>query len=148
MIEIMMDYSILTGLVVGTVALFSRVYIFPLIQRKIFAIGGLLFGKRLVEALNLGLSFSFYSLDSDGFEMSPNKKKNRVIIQDPLRIEDDEFLTSKNTPYIFFDPNTMKIKGYFHVINHESIVDKHSRAVYEGKLELIEKIEIKGDSNE
>lgn len=149
MIEFMMDYSILTGLVVGIVVLFSRVYIFPLIQRKIFAIGGLLFTSRLVETLNSGLSFAFYSLDSDGFEMSPNKnKKNRVIIHDPLRIEDDEFFTSKNTPYIFFDPNTLKIKGYFHVLNFESIVDKRSRAVYKGELELIEKIDLKGENNE
>lgn len=85
MIELMMEYSILTGLVVGIIVLFSRVYIFPLIQRKIFAIGSLLFSSRLVETLNSDLSFAFYSLVSDGFEISPNmNKKNRVIIHDPL----------------------------------------------------------------
>ena len=59
-----------------------------------------------------------------------------VIIKDPLRIEDD-LITSKATPFIFYDPKTLKIKGCFYALNAELSKDKYASNVYEGQLVLM-----------
>lgn len=132
-------YPFTTGLILGTVCLVFRL-LRPLIIRFDF-VGKPYFNYAIVKKiLEANHTVVMYEVSSNGRKsVIDEEQAQKVYIKDPLRIEDD-LLFSKVTPHIHYDPNTLKIKGYFHLLSPEMAKDKYFETVYEGQLVLIEHI--------
>lgn len=130
----LINYSFLVGLVLGFLILIFRLFVLPFFVKGGTDLGQGVFLEKLVNILNLNHSVVVYDVASDGRIL---KNRDNVVIDDPLRIEDDT-LAKKSIPYIFFDPKTLKVKGYFHALSAESLKDKYAEKVYEGRLVLVD----------
>lgn len=133
MLSILVNHPVISGVIIGIFVLLVRLFIFPIVFKQIDSIGNVFYLFRLKKILNSGHSLVLYNVSYDG--KSPQIKQNEII-ESPLRIEDD-LISSKVIPFVFYDPTTLKIKGYFHALNKESLVDKYASDVYEGHLVLI-----------
>lgn len=132
-------YPFSTGLILGTVCLVFRL-LRPLILRFDF-VGTPYFHYAIVKKIfEADHTVVMYEVSSNGHKsVIDEEKSQRVFIEDPLRVEDD-VMFSKVTPHIYFDPKTLKIKGYFHLLSPNMAKDKYYETVYEGQLVLIEHI--------
>lgn len=139
MFSLLVDSPLITGISLGLLILLTRLFVFSYILRNIEALGSYDYLNKLKDVLNSGHSLVLYDVRSDGKEPRITNDPN---INDPLRIEDD-LIAFKSLPLIFFDPKTMKIKGYFHALNADHFKDKYSKNVYEGYLTLVENTEKK-----
>lgn len=133
MISILINYPVISGVVIGLSILVIRLFIFPIIMKGDSPIGNIFYLLKLKSILKLGHSLILYDVSSNGKEP---QKTSSSIINDPLRIEDD-LVASKVAPFVFYDPKTLKIKGYFHALNAEIYKDKYANNVYEGHLVLM-----------
>ena len=124
---------ILSGLIIGLSILLFRIFILPLFLRRDGFLGEHLYLKKLVNILNLGHSLVLYNVSYDGKNLQVG---DSTVIKNPLRIEDD-IIAKKTIPFIFFDPQTLKVKGNFHALSPESFKDKYAETVYEGHLVLV-----------
>lgn len=132
----LINYSFLVGMVLGFLILIFRLFVLPVFVKGGTELGQGVFLEKLVNILNLNHSVVVYDVASDG-RILKNRDRDNVVIDDPLRIEDD-MLAKKCIPYIFFDPKTLKVKGYFHALSAESLKDKYTEKVYEGRLVLVD----------
>ncbi|AKQ32605.1 MULTISPECIES: hypothetical protein [Acinetobacter] len=125
------------AITIGLLSLFIRLYILPKIRSSEGPQSEIFFAKNLIEILNSDHNLVMYVNNSDGKSPDSNMRDN-VIIKDPLRFEDDYLITRASSPHIYFDPKTLKVKGYFFLHSKGTFQDKYADTVYEGQLELLE----------
>ncbi|EOZ8645553.1 hypothetical protein ACQWTT_001304 [Acinetobacter baumannii] len=141
------DHPFLTGLIAGAIGLVIKLLKPYLINTFDNSLGQFYFHHfGLKKVLENGHTVVMYDLASNGKESIRDKSNSKVFIDDPLRIEDD-FLFSKVTPHFHYDPKTLKIKGFFHLLSKEAAIDKYYKTVYEGKLVQIKHIPAPQDEN-
>lgn len=133
MYTLLLKSPLISGIIIGFFILLIRLFVLPLFLKSDSFLGKNLYLNRLVNILNLGHSLVLYDVSSDGKYL---QEKDNTVINNPLRIEDDA-IAKKSLPYIYFDPKTLKVKGYFHVLSQECFKNKYAETVYEGHLVLM-----------
>lgn len=135
MFYLILKNPIQSGLIIGFIIAIIRIFIFPIILNKSESLHEYFYTTKVLEILNSSHSIVVYDLSSEAL----SQKKPKTFIKDPLRIEDD-IISGKQMPFIFFDPSTLRVKGYFYATNKETIIDKYSEIKYEGYLVLIKNL--------
>jgi hypothetical protein len=136
-LNFILDHLYIFAVLIGIHILIFKLFVLPKLRTNDDTTRDIFFAQTLIDIINNDHNLVMYVNDSDGKSPVSNMNNN-IYIKDPLRFEDDLKITRASTPHIFFDPKTLKVKGYFFLRSKETFEDKYAETVYEGELELLD----------